>query len=143
MEVKHAWVSLLDILEVLPFAVFAGEKEIKNEKLFEFIDTLSEIFEEKIYYIGSDIIQEKFYERFLFEKGGFLEIMLQAPVAIIAHFVEKDRAEKFAEALKSALEKICHEKAEMLKNLIEVSCEEEQALNYKTWEKLKEIRGVE
>ncbi len=142
MKVKHSFVSLLDLAEVLPFTVSPGEKEPRDKELFDFVDQIAKEFGEEIYYMGNDIIEDKFYERFLFEHGGFLEIMVQAPVAIIAHFVERARAFKFARALKRAILSIDKPEAKILADSIEVSSENEQALDYQTWSKLKKVREV-
>ena len=41
--------------------------------------------------------------RFLFKKGGFLEVMVEKPLALNAHFIDEKHAEKFANGLKKAL----------------------------------------
>ncbi len=142
MKIKHSFVSLLDLPEVLPFTVFPGEKEPKDREIFNFVDAIAEYFGEEIYYMGNDIIEDKFYERFLFEKGGFLEVMVQAPAAIIAHFVERSRAFKFARALKRVILSIDRPEAKLLADGIEVSSENEEVLDYHTWSKLKKVREV-
>jgi hypothetical protein len=139
MKIKHSFVVLLDLPEILPFSI-SEEEGPKMEELGDFVDNLSEKLVENIYYIGQDTIGEKFYERFLFEKGGFLEIMVQAPVAIVAHFVEQKRAERFAEALREVILGIKDKVAPMLAKNIEVQTEKEQPLDYKTWSKLRRIR---
>lgn len=127
--------------EILPFIATADfEEDNSTKNLFKFVDELSKYFGEEIYYIGQDTIGEKFYERFLFEKGGFLEIMTQAPVAVVAHFVNINSAKKFGIALKKAILKIKHPASVLLADSIEVQSEDEQVLDYKTWSKLKKIR---
>ena len=140
MKIKHSFVSLLDLAEALPFTVSPAEKEPKDKELFEFVDQLAQEFGEEIYYMGNDIIEDKFYERFLFEHGGFLEVMVQAPVAIVAHFVDRARAFKFARALKRVILSIDKPEARILADSIEVSSEHEYALDYQTWSKLKKVR---
>lgn len=141
MKTKHTFVSLLDLPEILPVAITKDTNtERADTALFRFIDELSRSFREKIYYIGQDNIGEKFYERFLFEKNGFLEVMTQKPVAIVAHFLEKKRAHKFANTLKSTISRIKNPVAKMVADSIEVSTEKEEVLGYKTWSKLKQIR---
>lgn len=139
MQSKHSFVSFLDLTETLPFAP-SKESDEYMLKLFKFLDRLSYGFREKIYYIGQDNIGEKFYDRFLFEKGGFIEIMAQKPVAIVAHFVEKKRAEKFADALKTMIIKTKTPAAKIVADSIEWSTETENILDYKTWSKLRSIR---
>jgi len=155
-KLKHAYVTLIDLPEALPFGVppseqndvDAMEKEDKanqqREKLlFNFMKRLEKGLGEASCFIGEDIIGEKFYKRFLFEKGGFVEMMTGEPVAISAHFTSKPRADKFAEALKKALKGTLKEKRllEMLMSTIVVNEEEEYALSFQQWEKLKSIRG--
>jgi len=52
---------------------------------------------------GMDVVDEKNYERFIFEKGGFMEIMVEAPLVISAHFVHMDQARFFRTSLQAAL----------------------------------------
>lgn len=157
MKTKHSYVTLVDIPEVLPFEVKPrkGGRKIKVEKLlneddentkkiFEFVELLEKAFGEEFSYIGEDIVGDKFYKRFLFPKGGFLEIMTQAPAAIIAHFVENRRAKKFAAALKKVITKTVEDKTSVsiLKGLVEVASEKEEPLTYEKWSELKEIRKI-
>lgn len=139
MQNKHSFVSFLDLPEILPFTPKNNSDEYLS-KLFKFFDALGRLFKEKIYYIGQDNIAEKFYERFLFEKGGFVEVMAQKPVAIVAHFVEESRAKKFALALKAEVLKIKTPTAKLVSDSIGVSTEKEEVLDYKTWSKLRQIR---
>lgn len=141
METKHSWASVLDLPEILPFAIKEDLDDKYIKDLFKFVDDLSKSFGEKIFYIGQDTIGEKFYERFMFEKNGFLEVMVQAPVAIIAHFVTDKRAQEFSDALKKVLTKMKSQTAKMVAEAVEVQTEKEQTLDYKTWAKLREIRG--
>ena len=156
MKTKHTYVVLIDLPEALPFKIEfsrieprelekVGEKVTKKEKeLFKFVTNLEKHFKEEFSFIGEDVIGEKFYKRFLFPKGGFLEIMYQAPAALIAHFIESKRAEAFAEALKKVIdETVKEEKARMiLKNLVEINTEKEEALTYEKWSKLTELRSL-
>jgi hypothetical protein len=150
METKHVFVVLIDLPEVLPFKV-PEEKDVSRSfqyqersilELSHFIQLLSKNYGESIYYIGQDIIADRFLNRFLFEKEGFMEIMMAEPVAVAAHFVNKRKAEKFVAALKKTLRKLLPKTSpcEVLINSIEVSEEQEQALSFETWQKLKEIR---
>lgn len=141
MKVKHSFVVLLDLPEILPFSI-SGEEEVEMEELGSFVDALAENFKENIYYIGQDTIGEKFYERFLLENGGFLEIMVRAPVAIVAHFVERKDAEHFAKALEKVILDLNNKVAPLLAKSIEVQTEKEQPMDYKTWSKLRRIREI-
>jgi len=145
-------VTLVDLPEALPFEIKrgkgiksileAGEEDTK--KLFDFIKLLEKEFGEEFSFIGEDVIAEKFYRRFLFSKGGFLEVMSEPPAAIIAHFIEETRAKKFAAALKKVINKAVTDKvaAKILRNSVEVSTEKEEALTYKKWSELKAIRRL-
>ncbi|MBD3156034.1 MAG: hypothetical protein GF368_05275 [Candidatus Aenigmarchaeota archaeon] len=156
MKSKHTYVVLIDLPEALPFELpmiktdptNIGELNQKTEKsekaLFKFIEKLEKEFGEEFSFIGEDVIGEKFYKRFLFPKGGFLEVMYQTPAALIAHFIEKDRAENFSKSLKKIIDKTVDEdKVKMiLKNLVEVNTEEEDSLTYDKWTKLTKIRSM-
>lgn len=156
MKSKHTYVVLIDLIEVLPFEfkltktkpdgldMLDGEAKKSEEELFKFITRLEKHFKEELNFIGEDIIGEKFYKRFLFKKDGFLEIMYQPPAALIGHFVESNRAKKFAKALEKVIdETVKDNKAKMvLKNLIEVNTEKQEPLTYEKWSKLTKIRGL-
>lgn len=151
MKTKHIFVAVLDVNELCPFSVVKTEnfeeglaKQQQSQKaLAEFIDLLEKNFKQKIFYMGMDIIESKYYERFMFESNGFLEVMMDKPVAINAHFTEKKNAEKFKEALKKTLLKVLPDTpvSQMFVDSIEVQNEEEQSFTYDTWNKLKDIRN--
>ncbi len=156
MKSKHTYVVLIDLPEALPFEFkLASTKpdgldklddhsKKSEEELFKFVTRLEKHFKEEFSFIGEDIIGEKFYKRFLFPKGGFLEIMYQPPAALIGHFIKLDRAKKFAKALEKVIDETVKEaKIKMiLKNLIEVNTEKEEPLTYDKWTKLTKIRGL-
>jgi hypothetical protein len=153
LKFRHSYVTLIDLPEALPFVTKKKKKEIKFilesgeediNKLFEFIKILEKEFGEEFSFIGEDIIAEKFYRRFLFPKGGFLEVMSEPPAAIIAHFIDEASAKKFAAALKKAIAKAVSDKtaANILQNSVEVSTEKEEALTYNKWSELKDIRKM-
>lgn len=156
MKTKHCYVVLIDLPEALPFEIKLtsakpgeiAKADIKTanaeRELFNFISRLEKNFKEEFSFIGEDIIGEKFYKRFLFPKSGFMEIMYQAPVAIVAHFLDIKRAKNFANALKKTIDKtIVDEKIKMiLKNMVEVNTEKEEVLTYEKWSKMREIRGL-
>lgn len=147
MRLEHYYVNLVDLPEVLPFTVpgdgmDASEHEKIDEALFRFMDSLEEF--DTIHYIGQDNIEGKFYQRFLFREGGFIEVMMKAPSAVIAHFAKEERAQKFAQALQEAVVEHATEEraASLLSNDIAVSREEEGSLSYEKWSKLKNIRDI-
>jgi hypothetical protein len=153
-QLSHAYVTLLDLPEAMPFGLVVGEESEKlsedskklvesDKKLFAFVKMLEKDFGERVVYIGEDVIGEKFYKRFLFEKNGFVEIMTGAPVVVSAHFIGKARADKFAEALRKAIKQAVRDPKpqQILLSSIEVSEEESERISYDKWEKLKDIRG--
>ncbi|MDP2666336.1 MAG: hypothetical protein Q8P05_02445 [Candidatus Diapherotrites archaeon] len=154
METKHVWVSLVDLPESLNFSVAINEKlnfrdqmseqEKAQNALFEFIDFLSKDLSEKIYYMGQDVIGEKFFYRFQFAKQGFLEVMNQAPTSIIAHFLDEKKANTFAIALKKNLGKAIKEghqnTLDILTENIEVSKQNEDGFKVDTHTKMAKIR---
>ncbi len=152
---KHFYVTLLDLPEALEFKFTPtgnikdietdNQKEEKTErKLLKFIDRLMQKFGEKYAYIGEDIIGEKFYKRFLFEKNGFMEIMTGEPIVISAHFISRERAKRFADALKKIIEKEVKnsEARTVLSQSIEIGEDETSRLTYEKWKKLRDIRST-
>ena len=103
---------------------------------------LEKQFAEGIFYMGMDIIEGKNYERFMFQKGGFFEIMIDPPLAMNAHFLNPKRAKLFQRSLKKTFSGILEKNpvSQMFVNSIEVNSEEEENLTYATWDKLKSIR---
>ena len=158
MKSKHTYVVLIDLPEALPFEfklnrtkpdgdgldMLDGEAKKSEQELFKFVARLEKYFKEEFSFIGEDIIGEKFYKRFLFPKGGFLEIMYQPPAALIGHFIEPNRAKSFAKVLEKVIdETVKDDKVKMIiKNLIEVNTEKEEPLTYDKWSKLTKIRGL-
>ena len=149
MEIRHYFVPLLDVSEKIPFAISLCSNTNKNiscqesakKELNKFINSLSKNLKEKVVYIGMDVIGEKYYERYLFEKGGFLEIMMEAPLAINAHFSNKVQAKKFEKSLKVVLGSILKKDAvsKMFLDSIGIGTDETN-LKVSTWDKLKNIR---
>ncbi len=158
MKTKHTYVVLIDLPEALPFEFkliktipdgdgldeLDGEAKKSEEELFKFVTRLEKHFKEEFSFIGEDIIGEKFYKRFLFQKDGFLEIMYQPPAALIGHFIEPNRAKAFAKSLEKVIDETVKDSKAMmiLKNLIEVNTEKEEPLTYEKWGKLTKIRGL-
>ena len=151
MKTKHFFVAVLDVNELFPFSVVKTvnfEEGLKKEEetkkaLALFVDNLEKHFKQKIYYMGMDVIEAKYYERFIFAKNGFLEIMMDKPAAVNAHFTEEKEAKKFCDALKKTLGKILPDTpvSQMFIDSIEVQNEKEQSFTYDTWNKLKNIRN--
>ena len=118
-----------------------AEQERCMGELDRFIIALEKNYGEGVFSIGFDIIGEKYLQRFIFENEGFLEVMIQAPVAIAAHFVREKKAEKFVNALRKTLKDILPKSTArdlMIEN-IEVQ-KEDEVLTHEKWQKLKKIR---
>ena len=149
MRTKHVFVSVLDIAEILPFCI-SEQKDVRKaiteqercmKELDKFVTSLEKNYKEGVFSIGFDIIGEKYLQRFIFEEEGFLELMIQAPVAIAAHFVHEKKAEKFVGALRKTLREILPKSAakELMIENIEVQ-KEDEVLTHEKWQKLKKIR---
>jgi hypothetical protein len=82
----------------------AKELEVQNKKLQEFIRILEGKFGDVIWYIGMDLLSNDIYERFIFNKGGFMEISMKTLI-LEACFNTPGKAEKFNLALKKSVEK--------------------------------------
>jgi hypothetical protein len=119
------------------------EQDRAKKELIKFIDVLEKEYKQHIYYMGMDIIEAKTYERFIFEKQGFFEIMTESPLAMNAHFTDQKAAESFCKALKSTLTKLLKKEpvAEMFINSIEVASEQDQSLTYEKWDTMKSLKA--
>ena len=150
-KTKHIFVAALDVGELLPFAIKkktdikeqSKEEERALNELRKFISLLEKNFSQPVWYMGVDVIGGKTYERFMFEKGGFFEVMIEAPLAMNAHFVHEKNAEKFCNALKKTLYGIMPKTsiAKMFIDNIKVEDEKSAALTYEKWQLMKEIRS--
>ena len=150
METKHFFVATLDVGELLPFSISKTDninqlmeyQKKSRDELNKFIDVLSKKFNEPIWFMGTDIIEDKTYERFLFNHGGFLEIMLENPAALNAHFVWRDRADRFCNALKETLKTILpnNTATDLFINSIEAVDENSQNFTYNKWNQMRNIR---
>jgi len=149
---KQYWfVPVLDAAEIIPFAIRKAKnvkesfalQDQSRDSLAKFIPALEKAFGGKIISIGSDVIGEKFYERYLFDKDGFLEIMMEAPLAMNAHFVDEKCAKRFAAALKKALSGMLpkNQMSKMLVENIQPSSAAESELKVETWDKIKGLKA--
>jgi hypothetical protein len=153
MNIKHIFISALDIDEQLPFAVNKKkykslqenfkDQEQASKKLNLFVSSLEKMFKEKIYYIGMDVIGEKSYERFMFNNSGFFEVMVEPPIAMNAHFPDQKRAKHFCNALKKTISKLLPPtpQRDMFIDSIEVNDEKDTSLTVEGWKKIKKIRN--
>ena len=152
MITKHTFVSLLDAGEILPFVpkesagleeTLKDHKRLKDE-IERFVKILQRRFGEKIYHLGSEIIEGKSFQEFMFQGSGFLEISWQAPIAINAHFHDKQRARHFATALKSAIRQIVQPSMELeiFLSSIDVKDEHETSIQFQNWAAMSNVRGM-
>lgn len=150
MNTEHIFISALDISEQLPFVVkeeknlqenFKEQSRAKKE-LQKFVKLLEKNFKEELSYVGMDVIGEKSYERFMFKGSGFFEVMVEAPVALNAHFPNRQRAKKFCIALKKTLEKTLPKGSsrDLFLESIEVKDERDTSMTVDDWHKIKTIR---
>ena len=151
MKTKHIFVASLDVGELLPFAAkekstlkeTMAEQDRAKKELVKFIDKLEKNYGESIFYMGVDLIEAKSYERFIFENGGFFELMVGTPLALNAHFVKQKQAKRFCDALRKTLKGILKKgsMSDMFISSIEVNSEEDQSLTYNKWDRVKSIKG--
>ena len=93
----------------LPFQVrkegLSAFKEIEraNAVLQKLVRRIEKRFHDVVWYIGTDIFADGIYERFVFNKGGFMEIRAGSNAGIYAYFNEEKRANNFKDALQLAL----------------------------------------
>lgn len=151
MKTRHCCVSFLDVPEVFPFGLEKEENvldmlekpDLTEGKLLEFISHLEDEFEEEIYRIGQDIIGERLYRRYLFKRDGFLEIAMEKPCAVIAHFVTINRGRKFAESLAKVIKKYLGDGiGDLMVNDINIAYEAEDALTQYKLAELRKLKNV-
>ena len=114
-------VYLKDKKGILPFSIRKAsvaetmkQLDVSQKQLEKFIRLLEKAMHETIWYIGTDILADKYYERFMFSRNGFMEIFLGMAIEIKTYFPLQRRAEKFRRVLKKALSKTQREKASQL-----------------------------
>lgn len=150
MKTKHFFVPALDIGDLLPFVVgkkrviadqFVEQERAKDE-LIKFVALLEKNYKQAIHYVGMDVIGEKNYERFLFAKGGFLEILTDSPAAINAHFPDNKTASLFRKALVATLKKLlAGSQAKLFIDSIVVQDQDDTSLTVSEWHLMKNIRS--
>jgi len=143
-------VSIVDVNELLSFAKkeyheleeqIQEEKRVENE-LKDFIKAIEKHSKHKIHYIGHEKRHGKHLVRFLFKKGGFLEVMVEKPLAINAHFINEKHAEKFAQGLKKTLHEVLPENKVKDMVINDVKVEDgfkEDMLTFDKWSSLHNI----
>ncbi|HLD33834.1 MAG TPA: hypothetical protein VJB66_03840 [Candidatus Nanoarchaeia archaeon] len=148
----HCFISALDVAEQLPFSFVEGinlhdsleKKKQSTEELEKFVHLLQKFMKEKVYHLGKDTINQKSYHRFMFEGPGFMEIVLEAPVAINAHFQSRQRARKFLTALKNSVRKILPPgpHCEVFLSSINIEDEHHVPLHLESISKIHDVRAL-
>ena len=99
-EAEESWFVMIKS-RGLPFLVeeITGKEinkiETANAVLQKFIRYVEKKFD-AVWYIGSDILGEEIYERFMFHHGGFMEISLRGKIRA---FFAENKIEKFRKAV--------------------------------------------
>jgi len=110
-NVDYKIVSFVDVHNLLPFGKkqyqtsmmkFKEEARIEKEILV-FMAGLGRRSKLKIHFIGHEKNNEDHTLRFIIEQGGYIEIYIDRPLSLNAHFISQDRAELFLKALKESL----------------------------------------
>lgn len=93
----------------LPFQVrkegLSAFKEIEraNAALQRLVRSIEKRFHDVVWYIGTDVFSSGIYERFVFNKGGFMEIRIGNNAGIYAYFDAEKRAQEFKRAVEAAV----------------------------------------
>ena len=111
MKENYKVISLVDVNQLLSFAKneFNNiEEQIREEKrvekeLKEFVSDIERFSGHRIHFIGHEKRYGKHLIRFLLKDGGFLEVMVEKPLAINGHFISRRAAERFVNGLKKVL----------------------------------------
>ena len=144
---------MLDVPEILPFGFepsgvenlvdLLDDTNRSEDMLKEFMTTLEQEYKEPIYRLGQDMIGEKLYRRYLLEKDGFIEVALEKPAAIIAHFTNIKRGKDFAAALEKTITKYVEgDIAKLLCDDINISHQQESELTQYKLQELRNLRNV-
>ena len=80
----------------------------------------------------------------MFENGGFFEIMIEAPLAMNAHFIDEKKADSFCRAIKNTLSNMLPDSpvSKMFIDSIAVQTQDDDSLTYKKWETMKDIKDL-
>lgn len=111
VKVDYKIVSFIDVHNLLPFgkkqyqtSMMQFQEEARIEKEVQvFISGIARRSKLKIQFIGHEKNKDNHALKFIIEQGGFLEIFIDRPLSINAHFVSEDNAKKFADGLKESL----------------------------------------
>lgn len=79
------------------------ELERANTVLQKLVRRIEKRLHDVVWYIGTDVFADGIYERFVFNKGGFMEIRIGSNAGIYAYFNSEKRAQDFKKALEKAM----------------------------------------
>lgn len=147
--IKYINVTLVDIEGILPFNKkdlkgFAGdfkeETRLRTE-IGNFMGALQKNMHEPAKYIGEEKKYGKHLERFIFYAHGFLEIMVEQPLTINAHFTNMTMAKRYQKALKKTLRDTLPESKvkDFLIESVSIDDSEKQQLTYEKWDRMHHI----
>ena len=145
VKLQHYIVIVVDVQELIPLEDESKrglEKEASVAKhTKELISLLQKNYHDKILYIEEGSVGGRCVQRFLFKKGGLLELIEDKPFAIKAHFVKRNEADHFLRALKKTLRQIVPENPvkEMFINDIGVDIIENDPLSEEKWTLLHNV----
>lgn len=148
-RIKYINITLVDVEGLLPFnekdikgivGEYKEEKRVKNE-LGEFMRQLQKNMHEPAKYIGEEKKYGKHLERFIFYAHGFLEIMVEAPLTMNAHFTHMNMAKRYQRALKKTLKETLPESKvkQFLIDSVSIDDSEKQQLTYEKWDRMHHI----
>lgn len=141
----HITVPILDIDSILPFnreekdfTDFLIEKEKIKEEIMQFVEELKKIMKEDILYIGGEESQNKFIEKFILQEGGFLEFVIEKPLAVNAHFTKMEHARRYLKAIKKVLNYIIPDSAykPVFIDSLTINTKKEEHLTFEKWNKM-------
>lgn len=141
----HITVPIVDIDSILPFnseekefVDFLIEKEKIKEEILQFIMELKKVMKEDIIYIGGEEGKNKFIEKFILEEGGFVEFIIEKPLAVNAHFTKMEHARRYLKAIKQALNYVIPDTAykQVFIDSISINTRKEEHLTFTKWHKM-------
>lgn len=148
-RIKYINVPLVDVEGMLPFnkrpvediSDEAKEDERLKKEIGDFMREIQKKMHEPVCYIGEEKKYGKHLERFMFSAEGFVEIMVEAPLTINAHFTHMSMAKRYAKALKGVLaKKLPNSKIkEMFIDSISIDDSEREPLTYEKWDKMHHV----
>ncbi|MFW5991344.1 MAG: hypothetical protein ACOCQX_03885 [Candidatus Nanoarchaeia archaeon] len=146
-RVQYINIPLEDVEGLLPFNKKGAddltdeitEEERIKRQIAKFMQIIEKRMNEKVSYMGTEKQYGIYMERFMFSKG-FVEIIVEKPLLINAHFSDMNEARKYAQALKAAVQKTLPESEtkKMLINSISIKPRQKK-ITMGEWEKIHRI----